>query len=88
VKQTRWLLAVVLLSLSLGACGEDKKSCDLTGNDRAFGACCTAGSQCTSGVCHEFGDGTQECTLACTVDADCPEGSQGKKCNNQQVCRT
>ena len=88
MKASRSLLALAL-SLLFGACGEDaKKSCDLSGNDRAFGACCTENSQCTSGVCHAFGDGTQACTQTCSSSADCPEGSQGKKCNGKGVCRT
>ena len=78
----------VLIGLSLGACSEDPPACDKSGNDRKFGDCCTEASQCASGVCHKFGDGTQACTQTCGSAADCPEGSQGKKCNNQGVCRT
>lgn len=87
MKKTRWLFALACTCI-LGACSEEEKPCDLTGNDRGFGDCCTESSQCTSGVCHEFGDGTHECTIACSTSSDCPEGSQGKKCNNQKVCRT
>ena len=78
----------VLVTLAFGACSEDKQACDKTGNDRVFGDCCTEGSQCASGVCHKYGDGTQACTQKCSTAADCPEGSQGKKCNGQGVCRT
>lgn len=83
------VLFAVLVTLSLGACGEDSKACGgKTGNDRAFGECCTAASECASGVCWKFGDGSQSCTLKCSTAADCPSGSQGQKCNGQGYCRT
>jgi len=89
MKLFRVLLVLALASL-FGACGQDSadQSCDQTGNDRAFGVCCTDNSQCASGVCHQFGDGTQACTVTCSSNADCPDGSQGKKCNGKGVCRT
>lgn len=68
-------------------CGGGSSTCDVTGNARTFGQCCTENSQCESSVCNEFGDGTQGCTLACTANSDCPEGSKGKKCNEQGFCR-
>lgn len=52
-----------------------------------FGAACTDNAQCESDLCYAFGDGTQACTQTCTVDDDCPAGSQGQKCNLQGVCR-
>ena len=81
-------MLAVLVTLALGACGEDTKACAKTGNDRPFASCCTANSECTSGVCFKFGDGTQACTEKCKTAADCPSGSQGKKCNGQGYCRT
>ena len=53
---------------------------------KVFGEECVDGPDCASGVCHEFGQGTW-CTLSCQNDDECPEGSEGKKCNKQGVCR-
>ncbi len=77
------LLAVALATLFSGC--ED--SCKLTGNQRKFGDCCGQNSECDDGVCFAFGDGSESCTLECDTDSDCPEGSKGKKCNNDGVCR-
>lgn len=52
-----------------------------------FAAPCETSDQCKSGVCYEFGDGTKGCTLKCGSADDCPEGSQGKKCNREGICR-
>lgn len=52
-----------------------------------FGAECTAAAQCLNGVCHEFGNGSSLCTMACQDAAGCPDGSEGAKCNNQGVCK-
>ncbi len=86
-----WKLALTsaLLALALTSCGssDDDKKCELTGNGRTFGQCCTDNAQCGSNVCYTFGDGTQACTLNCTTSDECPEGSQGKKCNQEKVCR-
>ena len=57
------------------------------GGTLGFGAPCESSDQCVSGVCFEFGDGTKGCTQKCASADDCPPGSQGKKCNNQGVCR-
>jgi hypothetical protein len=71
-----------------GTAGADGGTdCTLTGNNRPFGSCCTDNAQCTSNLCFAFGDGTQACTQTCNSNNDCPAGSQGKKCNNQNVCR-
>lgn len=79
-------LVVVALGAAVAGC-QGASTCDLTGTGRAFGACCTEDAECLDGVCHEFGDGTESCTKACTADANCPAGSQGQKCNAQGVCR-
>lgn len=60
---------------------------DTGGQLLSFGEACTQAPDCFSGVCHEFGDGAQLCTIACQDDAGCPEGSQGAKCNNKGVCK-
>ena len=51
-----------------------------------FGGECAEDADCESGLCHDFGQGTW-CTMACEDAAECPEGSEGQKCNKQQVCR-
>jgi hypothetical protein len=33
-----------------------------------------------------FGDGSSHCSQACTADATCPEGTQGRKCNGKGFC--
>lgn len=52
-----------------------------------FGDPCTDNVNCESGVCHEFGQLGFVCTLTCENNDQCPEGSEGKKCNTQNVCR-
>jgi len=57
-------------------------------DNRSFGDCCEEDGNCTSGVCHEFGQLGLVCTESCTDDSTCPEGADGtKKCNAQSVCR-
>ena len=56
-------------------------------DEGGFGAACETETDCTTEVCHEFGQIGKACTMSCTDDADCPEGSQGQKCNNEKVCR-
>ncbi len=51
-----------------------------------FGGECTDDAECDTGLCHDFGQGTW-CTLACEESDECPEGSEGQKCNKQKVCR-
>ena len=53
----------------------------------SFGESCAAPEECDSGVCHEFGNGGSLCTVACEGPDDCPDGSEGKKCNNKGVCK-
>lgn len=60
---------------------------DAEGGLGAFGAPCTDPSECEAGVCHEFGAVGRACTQECERDEDCPEGSEGRKCNRQGVCR-
>lgn len=52
-----------------------------------FGDSCETGDDCEDGVCHDFGQIGLACTLECKDDIDCPEGSEGQKCNKQGVCR-
>ncbi len=51
-----------------------------------FGGECADDADCESGLCHDFGQGTW-CTMACEESEECPEGSEGQKCNKQMVCR-
>jgi hypothetical protein len=85
-------LLLLLLLVLCAACGADTAepdaaACIPDAAVGAFGAPCTAGCECTSGVCFLFGDGTHACTLACTDDTQCPTGSRGQKCNGMGVCR-
>jgi hypothetical protein len=52
-----------------------------------FGEPCEVNEDCDQGVCHEFGQVGFVCTIECEEAADCPEGSEGQKCNQQGVCR-
>jgi hypothetical protein len=54
---------------------------------KQFGESCAAPEECESGICHEFGQGDSLCTIECATADDCPEGSQGKKCNRKGVCK-
>ena len=55
--------------------------------DGGFGDPCESDEDCAIDVCHEFGQLGWVCTYYCDEDADCPEGSEGQKCNQQGVCR-
>jgi hypothetical protein len=91
----RALLLVLLVACGNGSSGAADAS--PTGADAAdpcaadaglaFGAACTEGCTCVGGVCHMFGDGSRLCTQSCTADDQCPQGSQGARCNQQNVCR-
>lgn len=56
----------------------------------AFGAMCTAGTDCQSGLCMQFVQGTvHRCTKPCTTATaatDCPAPSDGT-CNNNGYCK-
>jgi len=53
-----------------------------------FGEACITADDCDpEGVCHEFGQIGLTCTIECDEDTDCPEGSEGAKCNKQNLCR-
>jgi hypothetical protein len=49
--------------------------------------CTGADDGICSGVCSEFGQLGWVCTVACEDEAECPEGSEGAKCNKQGFCR-
>jgi hypothetical protein len=58
-----------------------------------FGAPCTqvtdtGSTECQSGVCSStFEQLGNRCSLRCTDAAECPQGSQGQKCNKKGYCR-
>ncbi len=56
----------------------------------AFGASCTLSTDCASGLCEQFVQGTvHRCTKSCTVatqTTDCPPPSDGT-CNNNGYCK-
>ncbi len=53
-----------------------------------FGGTCTVDANCTTGfICRPFGQLGNVCTKTCTVNTDCPVGSQGQKCNQMGLCR-
>ncbi len=82
----------VLASFLIGAgsCGSGGDAadggCEGDPGVGVFGDDCTVDDDCASCVCFEFGTGTW-CTIRCTSDDDCPEGSQGRKCNGYGYCR-
>jgi hypothetical protein len=53
----------------------------------AFGETCVEDTDCESSVCHDFGALGPTCTIPCESPDDCPEGSEGQKCNNKGVCK-
>ena len=60
---------------------------DTARTGKAFGEPCGTAADCASSVCHEFGTGGSLCTIECTSPDDCPEGSEGKKCNGKGACK-
>jgi hypothetical protein len=53
-----------------------------------FGGPCAADEECAEGfICRRVGMGGDVCTQECEADETCPEGSQGRKCNNMGLCR-
>lgn len=90
---------VLLLPLALG-CGDSDSSdggdsdadtdADTDSDSSAggqFGDDCSEPANCESGVCFEFGDGSNLCSSTCTADDQCPDGSRGHHCNEQGYCR-
>ncbi len=57
----------------------------------AFGASCTVGSDCQSGLCEPFVQGTiHRCTKPCTVatqTTDCPSPPSAGTCTNNGYCK-
>ena len=82
----------IILCLCLAGCGGSDGSSDDAGThdgkttDKAFGEACSEDLECQTGTCWEFGVGDM-CTFACEEDSECPEGSEGQKCNKQGYCR-
>lgn len=96
----RFALAIAALAALLFACSSngggdaggilpvaDTGATDGGETKLEFAAPCESSDQCKSGICYEFGDGTKGCTQKCESSGECPSGSQGRKCNNQGVCR-
>ncbi len=89
-------VALIGVTFALGAgcsSGADEPGdASITGDasplgDGQFGDPCVVAADCDSNVCHDFGQLGPTCTLACDGPQDCPEGSEGQKCNLQGVCR-
>ena len=72
--------------------GGNSDACEIAGaggsggGALAFGAACSCETECSAGLCAEFGDGTRHCSVNCDADADCPQGTQGRKCNGRGFC--
>ena len=70
-----------------GTGGQDARSTTSNPTPRAFGATCTTGADCDSGVCFAGGKGGF-CSGKCTADTDCPQPSSGAPhCNPHGYCR-
>lgn len=53
-----------------------------------FGGTCGGDGDCQMGfICRSFMQLGNVCTKACSVNTDCPVGSQGQRCNQMGVCR-
>jgi len=61
------------------------------GQGGQFGDSCKTVNDCQipnqENVCHEFGQLGKLCTFTCKIDKDCPDGSEGQKCNKKNVCK-
>ena len=67
--------------------GGDARDAGFNSDPGAFGAACTAGSDCESNVCYSGGKGGF-CSLTCTSDTQCPAGADGTQvCNPHGYCR-
>lgn len=91
MKHLLWLSVAAAL---VAGCGGDDGDNPPAG-DGTFGAACTMASdsstECDSSVCTDAFDqiGHPVCSVKCTT-ADpsvCPEGSEGKKCNQKGYCK-
>jgi hypothetical protein len=82
--------ALVAALLSATACGDDDDAgnCADAAATNVFADPCSTDCECASNLCFTYGDGTSACTIECSSNDECPEGSQGKKCNGQGVCRS
>jgi hypothetical protein len=56
-----------------------------TGMGAVFGATCTVDADCASGLCANFMQKGQLCSVKCTTAAECPPESPG--CGGQGVCK-
>lgn len=85
----RSLLLSVAIVLAGCGCGgkEEPEAVDAAPGSLQFGDDCSSAVQCESGVCFEFGDGSQLCSSTCTADDQCPDGSRGHHCNGEGYCR-
>jgi len=84
------LLATGALALVLATAGCEEDApvpVDAAPGSLEFGDPCSDPAQCASGICFEFGDGSRLCSLRCTSDEECPDGSRGRNCNEQGYCR-
>lgn len=81
---------VLAIALALASCeaGDEAAVCTDAGPTKEFAEPCRSDCECLSDLCFTYGDGTSACTIECSADDDCPEGSQGNKCNGQGVCRS
>lgn len=86
---------LLVWSFVLCACSSGSPAPALDAGNGAFGAACTTATdtstECTSGVCTGTFDmiGHPVCSVKCTfgMDATCPNGSMGMKCNMKGYCR-
>ena len=87
--------ASLIASLFILACSSSStpKKVDAAITNAGFGSACTVVSntstECASGVCTDSVnmDATPVCSLQCTMDSMCPNGSMGMKCNMKGYCR-
>ncbi|TMQ06392.1 MAG: hypothetical protein E6J90_27270 [Deltaproteobacteria bacterium] len=85
---------LVVWSVVLCACSGTPAPAPDAGNG-TFGAACTmvsdTSTECASGVCTGSIDmiGHPVCSVKCTygMDATCPSGSMGMKCNMKGYCK-
>lgn len=87
------LAGIGVMTLLLSFCGGEKKrnaasdaAATEAGAALPFGAACNVGADCQSSICFQFGNGEKRCSVTCTIADACPEGSQGRKCNNKGHC--